>query len=102
MKFSVPTLVIISLVITCAFIEIVDAVSASPTTSPTQAPPGVPGFCVDKCAYRCSRNPRNLCKKLCMHCCKKCQCVPNGPFADKSQCPCYRDLKNDEGQSKCP
>uniref|UniRef100_A0A803M9N5 Uncharacterized protein n=1 Tax=Chenopodium quinoa TaxID=63459 RepID=A0A803M9N5_CHEQI len=40
MKFSVPTLVIISLVITCAFIEIVDAVSASPTTSPTQAPPG--------------------------------------------------------------
>ncbi|KAL2932838.1 Gibberellin-regulated protein 8 [Bienertia sinuspersici] len=101
-KFSYATILMISLVLTSAIVEIADAMSTAPTSSPVQAPPGVPGFCVSKCGWRCSRNPRNLCKKLCMTCCAKCKCVPSGPFADKSECPCYRDIMNNEGQSKCP
>ncbi|KNA25943.1 hypothetical protein SOVF_001590 [Spinacia oleracea] len=102
-KISLTTLVLVSIVITCAFIQIADAVSAPPTAPPTQPPTGVPKTCAEKCAYRCSRNPRNLCKTLCISCCAKCnQCVPSGPFADKSECPCYRDIKTKKGLSKCP
>ncbi|KAL2933206.1 Gibberellin-regulated protein 8 [Bienertia sinuspersici] len=35
-------------------------------------------------------------------CCSKCKCVPSGPLADKSECPCYRDWKNKKGMDKCP
>ncbi|XP_010685206.2 peamaclein [Beta vulgaris subsp. vulgaris] len=102
-KFSVPTLFLISIVLSCVFFEIADAAVSAPASPPIQAPPGVPAICVSKCAYRCSRNPRNLCKKLCMSCCASCKgCVPSGPFGDKNQCPCYRDIKNNEGESKCP
>ncbi|KMT04726.1 hypothetical protein BVRB_7g169070 [Beta vulgaris subsp. vulgaris] len=91
-KLSIPTLLLISIVLTSAVLEIADATSS----------PGGPDFCPSKCASRCSKNPRNLCKKLCMICCSKCKCVPSGPLADKSECPCYRDWKNKKGMDKCP
>ncbi|PWA92101.1 Gibberellin regulated protein [Artemisia annua] len=42
------------------------------------------------------------CIKYRVNCCGKCNgCVPWGPYADKAQCPCYRDLKNPKGKDKC-
>ncbi|GJV95375.1 gibberellin regulated protein [Tanacetum coccineum] len=60
--------------------------------------------CDSKCANRCSRSGwPDRCLKYCGICCGKCNgCVPSGPFADKAQCPCYRDLKNPKGKDKCP
>ncbi|KAK9734373.1 hypothetical protein RND81_04G135600 [Saponaria officinalis] len=112
----VPLLVVISLVLFATFADISNAYLSPPQAPPlvSAAPPplppskhlhlkpGMPEFCPYKCAHRCSRNPRDLCKKLCMHCCGVCKCVPVGPYGDKNQCPCYRDIKNKRGQSKCP
>ncbi|GMN34986.1 hypothetical protein TIFTF001_005020 [Ficus carica] len=42
------------------------------------------------------------CLKYCNICCDKCHCVPSGTYGNKDECPCYRDLKNSKGTSKCP
>ncbi|KAL9235527.1 hypothetical protein vseg_010278 [Gypsophila vaccaria] len=114
---SIAPLFLMSLVLFATFVDIATALYSSPPSTPppiAAAPPplppskhlrlkpGMPEFCPYKCAHRCSRNPRDLCKKLCMHCCGVCKCVPVGPYGDKNQCPCYRDIKNKRGQSKCP
>ncbi|KAK1440689.1 hypothetical protein QVD17_06518 [Tagetes erecta] len=83
--------------------------SATATTAPSPSPAPAPAAldtlgCDAKCTYRCSRSGwRDRCLKYCGICCGKCQgCVPSGPYADKGQCPCYRDLKNPKGRDKCP
>ncbi|KAG6674517.1 hypothetical protein I3842_15G045600 [Carya illinoinensis] len=61
------------------------------------------GFCDSKCAARCAKaGVHNRCLKYCGICCEKCQCVPSGTYGNKHECPCYRDLKNSKGKSKCP
>ncbi|XP_074375527.1 peamaclein [Apium graveolens] len=60
-------------------------------------------FCDSKCAVRCSKaGVQDRCLKYCGICCEKCHCVPSGTYGHKDECPCYRDLKNSKGKSKCP
>ncbi|EFH51715.1 hypothetical protein ARALYDRAFT_484630 [Arabidopsis lyrata subsp. lyrata] len=60
--------------------------------------------CGGKCDVRCSKADRQHeeCLKDCNICCQKCNCVPSGTYGNKDECPCYRDLKNSKGESKCP
>ncbi|KAK9067014.1 hypothetical protein SSX86_014338 [Deinandra increscens subsp. villosa] len=75
----------------------------SPTGAPGPSPASKFG-CDKKCELRCSRSGwRDRCLKYCGICCGKCNgCVPSGPYANKAQCPCYRDMKNPKGRDKCP
>ncbi|GAV84534.1 GASA domain-containing protein [Cephalotus follicularis] len=60
-------------------------------------------FCDSKCEVRCSKaGVHDRCLKYCGICCAKCHCVPSGTYGNKHQCPCYMDLKNSKGKSKCP
>ncbi|KAL8217413.1 hypothetical protein R6Q57_020786 [Mikania cordata] len=60
-------------------------------------------FCDTKCAIRCSKaSLKDRCLKYCGICCEKCHCVPSGTYGHKDECPCYRDMKNSKGGSKCP
>ncbi|KAD0773935.1 hypothetical protein R6Q59_034696 [Mikania micrantha] len=96
MKLSFAVLLILALFFfTTAF-------AFSPTSAPTLSPSMF--GCNKKCELRCSRSGyRDRCLKYCGICCNKCiGCVPSGPFASKDQCPCYRDMKNTKGTSKCP
>ncbi|KGN62465.1 peamaclein [Cucumis sativus] len=64
---------------------------------------GAPGFCGWKCRRRCSKaGVRDRCMKYCGICCEKCGCVPSGTYGNKHECPCYGNLKNSKGNSKCP
>ncbi|KAI3794118.1 hypothetical protein L1987_36745 [Smallanthus sonchifolius] len=76
------------------------AAAVSPAPSPALSVLG----CDDKCGKRCANAGYNeRCLKYCGICCGKCEgCVPSSPYADKAECPCYRDLKNSKGKSKCP
>ncbi|KAI4387233.1 hypothetical protein MLD38_005078 [Melastoma candidum] len=60
--------------------------------------------CDSKCGTRCSQaGLKERCLKYCGLCCRQCNsCVPSGTYGNKSECPCYRDLKNSKGQPKCP
>ncbi|KVI08947.1 peamaclein-like [Cynara cardunculus var. scolymus] len=89
------------LIVTLLFIT---SFSATAVLSPAPAPSGFGFECDAKCAYRCSRSGwKDQCLKYCGICCGKCKgCVPSGPYADKAQCPSYRDLKNPKGRDKCP
>ncbi|EOA34827.1 hypothetical protein CARUB_v10022405mg [Capsella rubella] len=60
--------------------------------------------CNGKCNVRCAKADRTHgeCLQDCNICCEKCKCVPSGTFGNKDECPCYRDLKNSKGGSKCP
>ncbi|XP_023639231.1 gibberellin-regulated protein 8 isoform X1 [Capsella rubella] len=60
--------------------------------------------CDGKCNVRCAKADRTHgeCLKDCNICCEKCNCVPSGTFGNKDECPCYRDLINSKGGSKCP
>ncbi|KAI3722657.1 hypothetical protein L2E82_33699 [Cichorium intybus] len=75
-------------------------IAASPAPSPTLSTFG----CDEKCGNRCSKaGYQERCLKYCGICCGKCEgCVPSSPYANKAECPCYRDLKNSKGKSKCP
>lgn len=67
--------------------------------SPTVAP----SYCDSKCGARCSKaGVKDRCLTYCNICCKKCNCVPSGTYGNKSECPCYRDMVNNKGKSKCP
>ncbi|KAD0377767.1 hypothetical protein E3N88_12447 [Mikania micrantha] len=72
--------------------------------APAPAPASDTLGCDKKCTNRCSRSGwKDRCLKYCGICCGKCKgCVPSGPYADKAECPCYRDLKNPKGRDKCP
>ncbi|KAK1410300.1 hypothetical protein QVD17_36835 [Tagetes erecta] len=73
------------------------------STAPSPAPSALIG-CDEKCEKRCAKAGYNeRCLKYCGICCGKCNgCVPSSPYADKAECPCYRDLKNSKGKDKCP
>ncbi|KAL0351458.1 UNVERIFIED_CONTAM: Peamaclein [Sesamum calycinum] len=73
-------------------------------TSADQDPPSdLSAFCKGNCDVRCSLASRkDRCLKYCGICCTKCNCVPSGTSGNKDECPCYRDLKNSKGESKCP
>ncbi|XP_010475933.1 PREDICTED: gibberellin-regulated protein 8-like [Camelina sativa] len=89
MKLIVIQFFIISLLLTSSFFKISSADS----------------LCDGKCKVRCSKNDRepDKCFKLCNICCHKCNnCVPSGTYGNKDECPCYRDMKNSKGGSKCP
>jgi len=60
--------------------------------------------CGGKCSVRCSKADRTHeeCLEDCDICCQKCNCVPSGTYGNKDECPCYRDMKNSKGGSKCP
>ncbi|KAG7596561.1 Gibberellin regulated protein [Arabidopsis suecica] len=60
--------------------------------------------CGGKCSVRCSKADRTHeeCLEDCDICCEKCNCVPSGTYGNKDECPCYRDMKNSKGGSKCP
>ncbi|KAI3782882.1 hypothetical protein L2E82_12940 [Cichorium intybus] len=59
--------------------------------------------CPSACSIRCSAtHHRSHCMDVCQDCCGKCLCVPSGTIGNKDECPCYRDLKTQEGLPKCP
>ncbi|XP_010475932.1 PREDICTED: gibberellin-regulated protein 8-like isoform X1 [Camelina sativa] len=90
MKLIVIQFFIISLLLTSSFFEISSADSSA---------------CGGKCTVRCSKNDRQHeeCIKDCNICCQKCNnCVPSGTYGNRDECPCYRDMKNSKGGSKCP
>ncbi|KZV35119.1 peamaclein [Dorcoceras hygrometricum] len=88
-KMKVATLVL-ALVFVSSLLETTFAQGGSP-------------FCDSKCAVRCSKaHLQKRCLKYCGICCEKCNCVPSGTYGNKDECPCYRDLKNSKGGSKCP
>ncbi|KAI3500365.1 hypothetical protein L1887_36186 [Cichorium endivia] len=98
---SATALILLALLFTSSVIE--SSITTSPTGAPVPSPSGSFG-CDKKCELRCSRSGwRKMCLKLCGICCGKCKgCVPSGPYANKAQCPCYRDMKNKKGKDKCP
>ncbi|KAI9118473.1 hypothetical protein K1719_010805 [Acacia pycnantha] len=60
-------------------------------------------FCDGKCTERCKKaGVQDRCLRFCGICCEKCKCVPSGTYGNKHECPCYRDLKNNKGNPKCP
>ncbi|CAH2060328.1 unnamed protein product [Thlaspi arvense] len=60
--------------------------------------------CAGKCKVRCLKaTSQEDCLKYFNLCCDKCNyCVPSGTFENRDEYPCYRDLKNSKGESKCP
>ncbi|KAJ9540793.1 hypothetical protein OSB04_027299 [Centaurea solstitialis] len=92
------------LLATLLFLSSFSASATVESPAPSPSPGGFGIGCDAKCAYRCSRSGwKDRCLKYCGICCGKCKgCVPSGPYADKAQCPCYRDLKNPKGRDKCP
>ncbi|XAR57743.1 hypothetical protein NMG60_11025995 [Bertholletia excelsa] len=96
MKPFLVALLIASLFLTTSFLQ---------TTMACPSPaPAYPSDCDSKCEARCSKTERHFrCMKYCRICCQKCNgCVPSGPTANKSECPCYRDMLNPKGKPKCP
>ncbi|OWM82124.1 peamaclein-like [Punica granatum] len=99
MKLVVATLLLVSLIL----------LGSSPLTTadygrPTAPPPASPPtFCDSKCSARCAKaGVMDRCLKYCGLCCKQCGCVPSGTYGNKSECPCYGNMKNSKGTSKCP
>lgn len=94
MKILVFTLFLVSLLLSSSLL--VDAVATPP-------PVAAPGSCDEMCNVRCQKaGIYKRCFRYCGICCNKCKCVPSGTFGNKSECPCYRDMVNAKGQTKCP
>ncbi|XP_061354269.1 peamaclein-like [Gastrolobium bilobum] len=88
MKLVFANVLLVCLVLSTSLLEVSMAGSA---------------FCDSKCAQRCSKAGfQDRCLRFCGICCEKCKCVPSGTYGNKDECPCYRDLKNSKGRSKCP
>ncbi|QCE16478.1 peamaclein-like [Vigna unguiculata] len=88
MKVVYASVLLVFLVLSSSFMEISMAGSE---------------FCDSKCEKRCAKaGVKKSCLKFCGICCKKCNCVPSGTYGNKDECPCYRDMKNSKGKSKCP
>uniref|UniRef100_A0A0E0QVP0 Gibberellin regulated protein n=1 Tax=Oryza rufipogon TaxID=4529 RepID=A0A0E0QVP0_ORYRU len=59
--------------------------------------------CPGKCSYRCSATSHTtVCMTYCNYCCERCLCVPSGTYGNKEECPCYNNMKTQEGKPKCP
>ncbi|KAI3704636.1 hypothetical protein L1987_74862 [Smallanthus sonchifolius] len=95
-----PLLLIATLLFTSTAVVDSDTPASSLAPSPTLGTYG----CDAKCGKRCANaGYQERCLKYCGICCDKCEgCVPSSPYADKAECPCYRDLKNSKGKAKCP
>ncbi|CAL5369427.1 unnamed protein product [Camellia sinensis] len=93
MKLVFAALLIVSLLLSSSFFQATMAQATPPSGYP----------CDSKCTDRCSKaGEKKRCLTDCGVCCKKCECVPSGTFGNKSECPCYRDMLNSKGTSKCP
>ncbi|KAL7189862.1 hypothetical protein ACSBR1_039486 [Camellia fascicularis] len=93
MKLVFAALLIVSLVLSSFFFQATMAQATPPSGYP----------CDSKCTDRCSKaGEKKRCLTDCEICCKKCECVPSGTSGNKSECPCYRDMLNSKGTSKCP
>ncbi|XP_056161202.1 peamaclein-like [Syzygium oleosum] len=87
MKLSLATLLLVSLVLSSSLHAMADDLNS----------------CDTKCNARCKdAKEKDRCLKYCGICCGKCQCVPSGTYGNKSDCPCYDDMKNSKGTAKCP
>ncbi|VAH22493.1 unnamed protein product [Triticum turgidum subsp. durum] len=59
--------------------------------------------CPVKCKIRCSATShKKPCNFYCNYCCKRCLCVPSGTVGNKEECPCYNNMKTQDGKPKCP
>uniref|UniRef100_A0ACD5VN69 Uncharacterized protein n=1 Tax=Avena sativa TaxID=4498 RepID=A0ACD5VN69_AVESA len=59
--------------------------------------------CPAKCEIRCSATShKKPCNFYCNYCCQRCLCVPSGTVGNKEECPCYNNMKTQEGKPKCP
>ncbi|KAJ4962518.1 hypothetical protein NE237_022457 [Protea cynaroides] len=59
--------------------------------------------CHFACSRRCRKSSRkNVCSRACGTCCMRCNCVPPGPYGNKSVCPCYASLRTHGHKLKCP
>uniref|UniRef100_I1QS82 Gibberellin regulated protein n=1 Tax=Oryza glaberrima TaxID=4538 RepID=I1QS82_ORYGL len=55
--------------------------------------------CPGKCSYRCSATSHTkACMTYCKYCCERCLCVPSGTYGNKEECPCYNNMKTQEGK----
>ncbi|CAI0461552.1 unnamed protein product [Linum tenue] len=95
MKLLLPTLLLTSMVVASSFLQLSLAYTPSPP---------VGGVCDSKCEARCkTAGYKERCVKYCNVCCTKCRtCVPSGTYGNKSECPCYRDMRDNRGRPKCP
>ncbi|MBA0661266.1 hypothetical protein Goklo_005578 [Gossypium klotzschianum] len=99
MKMVLVLFLLVSLALSSCFFE----VSIAGSALLVHGLYGIADFCDSKCAMRCSKaGVQDRCLKYCGICCEKCHCVPSGTFGHKDECPCYRDMKNSKGKSKCP
>ncbi|XP_062156691.1 peamaclein-like [Alnus glutinosa] len=97
MKPTLSTLLLVSMLLSSSFLQFA---MADPTT---MAAAPIPSFCDSKCGARCANaGVKDRCLRYCGICCQQCKCVPPGTYGNKSECPCYRDMLNSKGQSKCP
>ncbi|KAK3411984.1 peamaclein [Eucalyptus grandis] len=93
MKLAFAALLLVSLVLGSSLHAMANDLSPQPA----------PNSCDAKCGVRCQNaGVKDRCLKYCGLCCQKCQCVPSGTYGNKSECPCYRDMKNSKGTAKCP
>ncbi|CAI0405644.1 unnamed protein product [Linum tenue] len=106
MKLLLPItlLLIISMVMAAAsFLQLSLALDIDGAFSPDSPPASPPGTCDSKCEGRCAKaGVMKRCLKYCNICCGKCHCVPSGTYGNRSECPCYRDMKDNKGRQKCP
>ncbi|KAJ6419796.1 hypothetical protein OIU84_029839 [Salix udensis] len=102
MKLSFALSLLLSVALLSSLLRLTMALP-NDVASPPPPSPAIPSFCDPKCKVRCSKSGRyQRCYHFCIICCKACKCVPSGPYANKSECPCYRDKLNSKGTSKCP
>ncbi|KAK1440690.1 hypothetical protein QVD17_06519 [Tagetes erecta] len=95
---AISILFITTLLFTSSIVTVHSTTTASLAPSPTLDTLG----CDSKCGKRCANaGYKERCMTYCGICCDKCYgCVPSSPYADKAECPCYRDLKNSKGKAK--
>ncbi|KAL7131629.1 hypothetical protein ABFS83_12G017000 [Erythranthe nasuta] len=100
MKSLFSTLLLVSLLLMIApsffLVDAAEAEAAAPAVTPSSN-------CNAMCNKRCEKaGIFKRCFNYCCVCCSKCNCVPSGTYGNKSECPCYRDMVNSKGKSKCP
>ncbi|KAJ4848825.1 hypothetical protein Tsubulata_017271 [Turnera subulata] len=104
MKLSFATLMLLSLLlISSSFLQFSMALPQTSAPAPLTKDP-LQGFCDYKCNVRCAEaGYKERCLQYCDICCRDCKCVPSGPRAPKSECPCYEKKKNSHNNKpKCP
>ncbi|XP_047324086.1 peamaclein-like [Impatiens glandulifera] len=95
---GLAALLVVSIILTSSLFQSTMAAVQPPASSPNNSE-----FCQKKCEVRCSKaGAHKRCMQECKICCSKCNCVPSGTYGNKSECPCYANLLNSKGTSKCP